>query len=137
MKSLLGVPTVLLLISGCAFAQGKQDKNMRQIHRDLSAKSQHSVAAITKHASSALPAKTSASVSANSELNKLEHNSLSTKKAPKRTTVAAAHLPKDPGEVKTGSGISSLPPRHKDKMTTNKSGGHSNSRGGIKRGSSR
>jgi hypothetical protein len=135
MKSLFALLALIIAVSSCALAQGKQDPNMRQIRRDLSPKTSGSSVAVPRHYSSAPAPKSSVAASANAELTKLEQSTakLSTAK-PHRTSNAMVSLPKEPSESKTGSGLRAIPPRHKDQMTTNSSKGRS--RVGAKRGRS-
>jgi hypothetical protein len=125
MKHPIALSVFLLFASCYGWAQGKQDPNMRQIHRDLSPKTSRSAVAIPHHSYARPKGGTSAAASANAELTKLEQsNKLATAK-PKHAATTTAALPKEPSGTKTGSGLASIPPRHKNQMTTNNSQGHS------------
>lgn len=122
MKSLCLLFTLLLTTCCMAFGQGQQDPNMRQIRRDLSTKTSSS----SHHYSAPAPSHASVATSANSDLTKLEQGTakIATEK-PKHISSAAASLPKDDSEKRTRSGLRAIPPRPKQQMATNKSGGKS------------
>ena len=136
MKTLFALLGLLTFFCGSALAQGKQDPNMRQIHRDLSPKTSSSSRMVSHHSSRGAMPKGSVAASANAELTKLEQNSAKiavTK--PKPLPPSAISLPKDDSGKKTRAGLRGAPPRHKEQMATNNSKG--SSRIGAKPGRSR